>query len=101
MSAPAIYAPPADRCYIHLSWKRCTRSHRRARVMLMQSEWYAPLGTCLSCGEEWIDGEPPLPRSSEPGWREKSIRAAWAFWGRWMRARQRKEISHEPQEKKS
>jgi len=79
-----IHAPPAERCY--LSRQRCTRSHRRARVLVLTFEWYAPLCTCLSCGEEWTGGE-SLPRPFQPRWREKSIRSSWRFWGRWMRTR--------------
>ena len=39
------------------------------------ADWYGAYDTCLSCGDEWGDGE-LLPRPFKPRWRAENIRDA-------------------------
>ena len=49
---------------------------RKVRTFAFRDyEWYGRHQTCLTCGDQWSDGE-RLPRRFRPGWREENIRRA-------------------------
>jgi hypothetical protein len=58
----------------------CITCKRRRRVVsLERSLWYAPILTCLGCGDSWSDGE-LLERPFARGWRAKAMAKAKADW---------------------
>lgn len=56
----------------------CPTCGKRRRMLCCDYEWYGWHVTCLTCGEEWQDGE-MMPRPFMPGWRRKNVEAAKAM----------------------
>jgi hypothetical protein len=58
----------------------CVTCKRLRRVVsLERSLWYAPILTCLGCGDSWSDGE-MMPRPFARGWRAKAVEKAKRDW---------------------
>ena len=53
----------------------CPTCERRRKMLYEYAEWYGATETCLTCGEQWGDGE-RLPRPFAPGWRKDNVAAA-------------------------
>lgn len=68
-----INAPAADSKIV--VERECGSCQTDARLFCEHVPWYGWTVTCLSCGEEWQDGE-RMPRPFERGWREKRIAEA-------------------------
>lgn len=79
---------------LHVSWTikgeqrllrtPCATCGQRTRQYEWFQDWYGWHTTCLSCGEQWQDGE-RCPRPFKPRWRAENIARAKAAWARYRR----------------
>lgn len=58
---------------------QCGYCRTRRRILVRDYEWYMPLATCCTCGEQWSDGE-RLHRSASRGQQRKIAERAAAEW---------------------
>jgi hypothetical protein len=54
---------------------RCPTCRRVSTFAFRDYEWYGRFQTCLTCGDQWSDGE-RLDRPFKRGWRQENIRKA-------------------------
>jgi putative transposon-encoded protein len=54
---------------------RCPTCRRVSTFMFRDYEWYGRFQTCLTCGDQWSDGD-RLDRPFRRGWRQENIRKA-------------------------
>ena len=59
--------------------RHCPTCQKRTTFIAFGYEWYGWLVTCLSCGDQWSDGE-RCERPFARGWRAKSIERAKKRW---------------------
>lgn len=62
---------------------KCPTCEKRTKFFGRFEAWYGWLITCLSCGDQWQDGE-MLPRPFERGWRTKSVKRAKRALREWI-----------------
>lgn len=55
--------------------RHCPTCDAERQFLAESYEWYGPTLTCLTCGEEWHDGQ-RAERPFAPGWRQRNIAAA-------------------------
>jgi len=67
---PHLYAPPPAQFGIQTIL--CPTCEQERGFLVTHYEWYGWYITCLSCGDEWGDGE-RLERPFLRGWRAKSV----------------------------
>lgn len=70
---------------VHINWTRtdqafvkmnkCPTCKTRRKMWGSFQEWYGTTWTCLTCGDEWADGE-RAERPFRRGWRAENIAAA-------------------------
>lgn len=61
----------------------CWNCKKRRAMWGWFQEWYGWHITCLSCGEQWQDGE-HVPRPFMPKWREENIKHARKMMAEYM-----------------
>ena len=75
MESIHICQPKVD--FFKLSVRRCPTCRKRRRMLVEHFAWYGFTVTCLTCGDEWQDGERCM-RPCERGWRPKAVARAKA-----------------------
>lgn len=53
--------------------KTCPTCNKRRKMLVEYYEWYDAMISCLSCGDQWSDGE-RLPRPFYRNWREDAVK---------------------------
>jgi len=82
---------------LHILWTNYTRTklpvlwcptcQKRRRMLAQFQDWYGWYTTCLSCGDQWNDGE-MLERPFAPRWRSKNTQEAKETWAIYKVTRQ-------------
>jgi hypothetical protein len=70
-----IHVTPADR--IGVETLECSTCETERGFLLEHYEWYGWMLTCLSCGDQWEDGE-RLERPFRRAWRKAAVAEALA-----------------------
>lgn len=67
----------------------CPTCGRQRRMLAKFQDWYGWDSTCLTCGDEWADGEMRqrpdgrLWENRQGAWRKRRVQEAWARYRRW------------------
>ena len=71
-------------CAMRLRVHRCPTCKCLRRFLAEHEEWYGWRETCLTCGDEWQDGE-MSERPMMRGWRAKHVALTKEHWKAWQK----------------